>query len=189
MAGFWVYQHRNNSPDPSYFPVAASQTFDSGDPLDFTTNQLVASPKDGTKVLDTEFFCIAAEAARGNQSATRANLDYGNGPAGNTENRMVAVYLPQPGLVLATDNFWTSATGATAGTPIGADIGDQFQICSAAAGNWGLCDVAGVDADDAVARCLAILDVNGNAIDADNTTDGVRVIFEIVGTHQYGTIA
>lgn len=181
MSGIRVYQERGDASRRSH-PLAASQSYDSVDPVYLVANKLTVSPTDGTEILVAELLGFAGEPAQGVTAPTRTNLT----GAGAVENQQ-RVYMPlnEGRILFATKNWWnTGAAGTQTGRPEGGDLGGLFQISGTAGGVWGIEDTAATPATDAAARVVRINDGDGNPIDAADTTNGVEAVFEIANLHQ-----
>lgn len=179
------------------FPLAPSQDFEPGDPVQLVSQQLTSSPADGTEILVAEFLGFAAE------SATGVSQVGGTPATTGTENEIRGVIIPTYDQTFITPNLWTAASATTRQRPLGTDIGTILQIAEntgagGAANEWGLEDSAATLATHATALVIAIYeDRSGNTvtagqagfdgtllgpgdpINADNTTTGVWVEFVI----------
>jgi hypothetical protein len=175
---------------------AATATFDVGDPVQLSTNQLSDCNDDASEILINEIVGFACEPAEGIHAGSRANV--GADGFGVVENQMRSYWpFDAPGLVLRTRNFWATGTAGTQVEKDGTEIGDNFTMTAAAGtNNWGLDETAptyadGADGeerpgDDAAFVVIAILDDNMNPIDADATQtagDG-WIIFRPTGKSQ-----
>lgn len=200
MGGFRLYQSPHG-PAVGSAPLAASQTFEIFDPVRLVSNQLATAPKDGSVVLDDEFIGFAATGARGILANSRTSgtgaLEIASpkffGDVGAAANTIREYIRPTQGLLMATQNYWTSAAGTAYASVGGTDLGAIHPIASAAAGQWGLCDIAmtagAVVPNDVEvgARIVHVIDTDGNfftAATADTLTtgtlDGPTIVFEIV---------
>lgn len=188
MSGFELHRVPENA-ERIYAPLAPTQTFDHYDPVQLVSQQLTASPTDASEVLDSEFIGFACEPAAGITAASRAsNPTNGFGAA---ENDM-RTYLRgnTPGLLLKTKNYWT-----TPGTQIaknGNTIGTLHEISAVAATDiWGVESTAGGPGTDATALIEAILDEDGNPIDADTSLTAGEgwIIFRMIGGMQGDVLA
>ena len=188
MPGFFIHSHSNTVPDPIAYPLGATQLFTSGDPVFLDDNELILScPSDGSEVLDTEFFGIAAVGALGEQAGSRTGLTYGGGGGGNATQTMRGVYLPEAGLLLRTKNFYTTAAGTVQDTKRGADRGKFYQIAANNVADnlaqWGVVDVGATIDTHLVACVVDVLDNNMQPVasTAVLTAGDGWVVFRIVG--------
>lgn len=193
MGGFRPFQSPWG-PAKSSAPLGPSQTFGAFDPVMLSSNQLIATPKDGTIAFVAELLGFAATPAKGilagSRTAGTGALEIASpkffGDVGATENAVREFIRPTQGQLWATNNFWTAAAGTTQDVVGGGDLGGVFQISSAAAGQWGLVDAAATVATDVAARIVHIIDTDGNYFNADtaDTTctgdlTGPTIVFEI----------
>jgi hypothetical protein len=196
MPGFVLHNSANDRPDPVAFPLAASQTYANMDPVFLSAGeQLTVSVTDGTEVLIGELIGFAAQAAAGEQSATRTGLAFGTtvnpGLGGATADAMRSVYPATPALLIRTQNFYTDATGATQAVKSGADRGKIFQIASDSVADnvaqWGVVDVSATEATDAAAHVVDVLDDNLVPVAAGTSLTAGEgwIVFRIVGTNQW----
>lgn len=168
MAGFII--HRESDPaDRLGAKLGASQTFDPGDPVQYTDEQLIASPADATPVLDSEFVGFAGSGSNFH-SSTRTGA--ANGFGGNTNDDVSYIPGNAHGFLLRTKNYWTTPGTQIAKT--GALIGTLHQISAVnATDEWGVESTAGVVGTDAVAQIIEVLNENMQPINpADSLTAG-----------------
>lgn len=193
MPGFFVHNHGNDVPDPQEWPLAATQTYKSGDPVGIVANALTVCHTDAVKVLDTELIGFAATGALGEQSATRTGLTYGGtgNVGGNSTGTPRSFYPAAPTLILRTKNFWATGAAGTQQAKTGAIRGGFFQISGTNVADdvcqWGVENTAGVIDTDAVAHVIDVLDNNGQPIAVGTTLtagDGY-VVFRIIGNNQW----
>ncbi len=193
MAGMRPFgSARGGHHEVGYAPLAATQTYDHGDPVFLVANKLTETTKDASVVLNAELIGFAAEPAEGYLAASRStNMTIVN-PAeggGTAQESMRKYYKLVPGQLFHTVNFWTAITGTTQDTIAGGDLGTVFQIASAVAGNWGLVDAAATVTSDVAARVIQVLDAAGRPFTGatGETTAGTlatQIIFEIANIHE-----
>ncbi len=179
MSGISFHREPENA-DREFAPLAATQTYDIGDPVYVTGGQLTESPADETIVLDGELVGWALEPARGITAGSRANnADNGFGAATNQTRSYVPA---KPGVLMETRNLWLdqAASPPTRTAITGALTGTLHQLVSAndaaAPTNWGLEDTAATEATDATMRVVAVLDDRGNPV--AGSAAGTRIVFE-----------
>jgi len=191
MPGLILHQNGNDSPDPIYYPLAATQTFVSMDPVFAVADLLTVSTTDGTEILDTELIGFAATGALGEQSATRTGLAYGGGPGGNATQTMRSFYPATPALLIRTRNFWATGAAGTQDVKAGTTRGLLRQISSTNVADnvaqWGVENTAGVIDTDAVAHIVDVLDDNLQPIASTATLTAGQgwLVFRIVGNNQW----
>ena len=191
MPGLFMHQNNETHPDPFAWPLAASQLFKSMDPVGVSADLLQAVHSDGVKVVVAEMIGFAATGALGEQSGTRTGLTYGGGAGGNAVQTMRAFYPADPGLLLRTKNFYTSAAGTAQQAKLGTNRGAFFQIAANNVADdvaqWGVVNVAGVIGTDVVAHVIDVLDDGMQSIISTATlTAGVGwLVFRIIGNNQW----
>lgn len=179
------------------FPLGPTQSFDAGDPVFISSNQIITAPADGTAVLDTELYGFAFDRAIG---VSQVGAPAGALPTAGTENEFRSILVPVAGQTYVTPNLWTSPLAAGArNRPVGTDLLLELQIVFNNLGTanfWGLLDTAATIDTHAVAQVIAIYTDRGGTtlggtlgpgdpIDADDTTNGVWVEFRIIGNNQF----
>lgn len=191
MPGIFIHNYGNSIPDPHYRPIAATQTYKSGDPLNGATSILTAVHSDGVKVLDTELYGFAGQGALGEQAASRTGLTYGGGSGGAATGSMRSVYPASPDLLLRTKNFYTTAAGTAQAAKLGTLRGDFLQLAANNVADdlaqWGVVNVAGVIDTDAVVQVVDVLDNNMQPVVVGDTLtagDG-WIVFRIIGNNQW----
>lgn len=191
MPGIFIHQHSNDVPDPVEWPLAATQTYKSGDPVGISSNALAVCNTDGTEVLDTELIGFAAQGALGEQAASRTGLTYGGGSGGASTGSMRTFYPANPNLLLRTKNFWVAATAGTQQAKTGAIRGGFFQLTGTNVADdvcqWGVENTTGVIDTDAVVHVVDVLDNNMQPVAAGDTLtagDG-WIVFRIIGNNQW----
>jgi hypothetical protein len=153
------------SAERGYGNIGASQIFDQGDPVMFTSGLLVTAPVDGTELILTDDIAgFAIDPAEGLRAASRpvdsgtAALAAGfNGPTQRTYARI------DSGIRLRTRNFWATAAAGTAEPIVAADIGlhRQMSAVNTAGGAWGVEDTAAAIGTDYIARLIEPQNADG----------------------------
>lgn len=178
MAGYEIHKE----PDYAYRrtgPLAATQTYDVGDPVYFVAQQLTETPHAGVEIPDGEIVGLAAEPAAGTTAGSRATaVADGFGAVTNSER----AYWPchAPGLQVRTRNFYATTT-ATLTAPDADNIGHQYQMVGiAATGMYGVEETAAVVTTHVGAMIDDVLDADMRPINESGGT-GVWVVFHMVG--------
>lgn len=187
MPGIFIHNYGNDVPDPVYGPLAASQTYKSGDPVGVSSNAIAVCPTDGTEILEAECVGFAGQGALGEQAASRTGLTYGGGVGGAATGSFRSFYWAGVnGLLLRTKNFWVAATPGTQQAKTGASRYGYFQLSSSNVADdvaqWGVENTTGVVDTDFVVQIVDVLDNNMQPVAAGDTLtagDG-WVVFRVV---------
>lgn len=196
MAGIRPFRSERGGEQVKWeFPLGPNQTFDPGDPVYLSSQQVTEAPQDDTGVLDTELFGFAGESAIGVSQVGGVTQ-----PASGTENEFRSIILPTLTQVFITANLFPSPVDGTRARPTGADILAEWQLgyddSAGGIAEWGLLETTGTIDTNAVAQVVGVYtDRGGTAlggtlgpgdpIDADDTTTGVWVAFRIIGNNQF----
>lgn len=191
MPGFFIHHHGNDVPDPVQWPLAATQTYKTGDPVGIVANALTVAPTDGSKVLDGECIGFAAQGALGEQSATRTGLAYGGGTGGNATGAFRNFYPANPQITLRTRNFWATGAPGTQQAKTGAIRGLFRQISSTSVADdvaqWGVENTLAASGTDMAVLIIDVLDDNfvPVAVGATLTAGEGWVVFKPIMLNQW----
>jgi hypothetical protein len=178
MAGIEIHQE----PDYAFrrtIPLAAAQTFVTGDPVYLVAQQLTRSPIDSDEIAIAEMVGFACEPATGITAGSRATAVADGFGAVTNSNR---AYWPvhAPGLQLRTRNFWGTTTPGTLAAPDAANIGHPYQIVGVLATlQYGVEETAATITTHPGAWIDDVLDANMRPINESGEA-GVWVVFHVV---------
>jgi len=156
-------------------PLNASETFREGECVMVNDDgELATCVKDSTPILVADAdggALIGVAAASGNTGGTGNNAV--------TAGTRIPYWPFGRGIVFRTKNV--SDGSGTAVVPSGALVGENLTLEADLGTNtkWGIATGAGTFGTHAVARVIAVRDVNGNLIGATDTTTGVYVDFTV----------
>lgn len=191
MPGINIHHHANDVPDPIQRPLAATQTYKSGDPVSFVGDALTVSPTDNTPVLIAELAGFAAQGALGEQATSRTGLTFGGGFGGAATGAARSFYPATPSLLLRTKNFWAAGAAGTQQAKTGAIRGLLRQLSATNVADdvaqWGVENTAATIATDATCHIVDVLDndMQPVAVGATLTAGEGWLVFRIVGTNQW----
>lgn len=151
-----------------HYPLAASQTFEPGEPVNVNASGQAAEA--GSNPAGTALTGIAM-AGPGS-----GNIDWATGNA-MAAGASIPVVIPTTSTTFATTNFATDGAG-TAATPTAANIGDTAGLVLAS-GNW----FVDVGATNKVAEIVDVLDADGKSLKNSGAGTGQTVVFRIT-THR-----
>lgn len=175
MSGLFIHKEPQGA-YRRFAPLGDAETFDISDPVQLVSQQLSDCPDDGDELHNNEVIGFACEPAEGIHAASRTGAANGLGAA---ENDMRS-YIPwdAPGLELMTRNFWTTAAAGTQAAKPGTIIGTDLTLTGQNGTNvWGVENTAPTltagdtmaAGDDCIVTIVAVLNDDGEAIDADDT--------------------
>ena len=159
--------------------MAASQTFEAGEPIGVDTNGTIIEPgQDAAEVVVSDFTNGLGGIAAAGPGA--GNIDPATGAAYATSARIPFWPFGQ-GTKFITSNFYAATTPSTRVVPLQTDVGVHYQMVystTAAILGWGLEQTAALSGVDLVCLVLEVLDANYAPIRISGGT-GVYLVFEV----------